>query len=189
MISQSETPVPEEIVVRKHQRDTASYTSSLSSEMGKTGLELGTRVNVTPEKRIPKKKKNIKYKALSPFLPVNKRLLNKDNDDNPKITDTSTSEKDDMSHTSQDNFSEKNHKTITNDYDEYKEETQKLQDGNKSVDNYETSDTLRDDNIIKTTKEEEALIQLLMTMNLKYHLIKYLIGIVSLCEKMIELEK
>ena len=41
----------------------------------------------------------------------------------------------------------------TNDDDEYKEETSKLQDGNESVDNSETSDTLRDDIIIKTTKK------------------------------------
>ena len=71
MISQSEAPDPEEIVVRKNQRDTASYTSSLSSATGETGLAGGTRVSVTPEKRIPKKKKNIKPKALSPFIPGN----------------------------------------------------------------------------------------------------------------------
>ena len=61
----------------------------------------------------------------------------------------------------------------------------KLQDGNEIVDNSETSDTLRDDSIIKTTKEREALIQRLMTMNFKYHVIKYVIDIVYLCgEKM-----
>ena len=43
-------------------------------------------------------------------------------------------------------------KRKTNDYDEYKEENSKLQDGNESVDNSETSDTLRDDSIIETTK-------------------------------------
>ena len=42
-----------------------------------------------PEKRTPKKKKNIKYEALSPFLPGNKILLNEDIDDNPETTDTS----------------------------------------------------------------------------------------------------
>ena len=31
MISQSEAPAPEEILVRKHQRDAASHTSHLSS--------------------------------------------------------------------------------------------------------------------------------------------------------------
>ena len=41
---------------------------------------------------------------------------------------------------------------ITNIDYEYKEETSKIQDGNESVDNYETSDTLRGDSIIKTTK-------------------------------------
>ena len=38
MISQSEAPEPEEIVVRKHQRYTASNTYYLSSSMGETGL-------------------------------------------------------------------------------------------------------------------------------------------------------
>ena len=91
----------------KHQIDTASHTCSLYSSTGETGLTGGTRINVMPEKRIPKKKKCIKYKALSPFLPVNKRLLNKDSDDNPEAIDTSVSEKCDISHTSPDNFTEK----------------------------------------------------------------------------------
>ena len=91
MISQSEAPALEEIEVRKHQRDTSSYASSLSSATGETGLTGGTRVSVTSEKSIPKKNKNIKSKALSPFLPVNKRLLNKDNYHNPETTDTSIS--------------------------------------------------------------------------------------------------
>ena len=59
MIYQSEAPYPEEIVVRKHQRDTASVTTYLSSSTGETGLTGGTRVNVTPEKLIPKKNKYI----------------------------------------------------------------------------------------------------------------------------------
>ena len=63
MISQSEAPEPEEIVVRKHQRYTASVTYSLASSTGETGLTGGTRVNVTPEKRIPKKKKYIKNQS------------------------------------------------------------------------------------------------------------------------------
>ena len=41
---------------------------------------------------------------MSPFLPGNKRILNKDNDDNPETTDTSLSGKDDMSHTSKNDF-------------------------------------------------------------------------------------
>ena len=72
MISQSEAPAPEGIVVSKHQRYTASYTYYLSSSTGETGLTLVTRVNVNPEKRIPNKKKYIKSKYLSPFLPGNK---------------------------------------------------------------------------------------------------------------------
>ena len=46
-----------------------------------------------------------------------------------------------------------NDKKITNNDDEYKEENSRLQDGNESVDNYETSYTLRDESIIKITKE------------------------------------
>ena len=56
----------------------------------------------------------MKSLALSPFLPGNKRLLNDKNDHNPENTDTSLSEKDDMSHTSRDDLigktkSEKKH--------------------------------------------------------------------------------
>ena len=70
---------------------------------------------------------------------------------------------------------------ITNNDDEYKEENSKIQEGNESVDNSETSDTLCDDSIIETTKKIEALIQRLITMNFKYHVIQYVIDIVSLC--------
>ena len=63
MISQSEAPAPEEIEVHKHVRD----TSYLSAATGETCLPGGTRVSVTPEKHIPKKKKNIKSLALSPL--------------------------------------------------------------------------------------------------------------------------
>ena len=44
---------------------------------------------------------------MSPFLIVNKRLLNEDNDNNPETTDTSRTGKDDMSHTSPDGFNGK----------------------------------------------------------------------------------
>ena len=136
MISQSEAPAPEEIEVHKHRRDTDSFTSSLSSKTGKTGLIGGTRVSVTPEKRIPNKKKYIKSLSLSPFLPGNKILLKEENDHNPETTDTSRSEKDDMSHTSRDDFIKKLKDTKnTNDDDNYKEEPSKHQDGNDSVDN------------------------------------------------------
>ena len=53
MISQLESPAPEEIEVHKHRK----YTSPLYSATGETGLTGGTRVSVTPEKRILKKKK------------------------------------------------------------------------------------------------------------------------------------
>ena len=67
MISQSEEPAPEEIEVQKHWRDTF-YFSSATVETVLTG---GTRLSLTPEKRIPKKKEDMKSLALSPFLPVN----------------------------------------------------------------------------------------------------------------------
>ena len=43
--------------MRKHRRDTASHTSSLSLSTGETGLTGVTRLDEAPEKRIPKKKK------------------------------------------------------------------------------------------------------------------------------------
>ena len=58
---------------------------------------------MTPEKRIPKKKKNIKSKVLSPFI-WKKILLNEENDDNFETKDTTLSEKYDMSNTSTDDF-------------------------------------------------------------------------------------
>ena len=119
---------------------------------------------------------------MSPFIPGNKILLNDENDQNPETTDTSRSEKYNISHTSRYDFIEKaKDKKNTNDDDEYKEETSKYQDGNESVDNSETPDILRDDSIIKTTKEEEeALIKRLMTMNFKCHVIQSVIDIVYL---------
>ena len=58
-----------------------------------------------------------------------------------------------MSHTSPDDSIAKAKDTKnTNDDDEYKEDTLKLQDGKERVDNPETSDTLRDDSAIRTTK-------------------------------------
>ena len=93
--------------MRKRQRDTDYHTYYLSSSTGETGLTGGTIVSVTPEKRIPKKKKYIKSKALSPFFPGNRKLLNEDNYDNPETTDTSLSGKDELSHTSPDDFTEK----------------------------------------------------------------------------------
>ena len=85
---------------------------------------------------------------MSSFLPGNKILLNEENDNNPETTDTSISQKYDMSHTSQDDFIEKAKEEKNTNYDdEYKEETLKLQYSNESVDNSETSDTLCDDSI------------------------------------------
>ena len=72
----------EDYIVRE-KIDTASVTSSLYSSTGESGLTGGTRVNITPKKRIKKKHKYIKPPNLSPFIPENKILLNEDNDDNP----------------------------------------------------------------------------------------------------------
>ena len=70
----------------------------------------------------------------------------------------------------------------TNNDDEYKEDTSKHQDGNERVDNPETLDTLRNESVINTTKEEEALIKWLMTMDFKLHVTQYVIDIVTLCD-------
>ena len=155
LISQSDAPATEEKVLRKHQRDTASVTYYLSSSTGESGLTGETRVNVMPEKRIPKKKKYIKPKALFAFIPGNKIILYEDNDNNPETTDTLLTGKYDITHTGSDYFTGKKMKKVTNNDDEYREETWKVQEGYESVDNSETSETLRDDSIIKTTKKEK----------------------------------
>ena len=60
--------------------------------------------------------------------------------------------------------------------DEYKEDNWQHQHGNEIV--------------IKTTKEEEALIKRLMSINFKEHTILYVINVVTLCGGgIIELEK
>ena len=119
---------------------------------------------------------------MSPFLPVNKILLNEENDYNTETIDTSRSEKDDMSHTSRyDSIAKAKDTKNCNDDDEYKEDTSKYQDGNKHVDNPETSDTLRGDSVIKIAKEQKALIKRLMTMNFKHNVIQSGIDIVTLC--------
>ena len=64
MINQSEALAPEEIEVYKHRRD----LSALSAATVETGLAGGTRSSVTPEKRIPKKKKYI----ITSFVSINK---------------------------------------------------------------------------------------------------------------------
>ena len=98
-----------------------------------------------------------KYQCLTPdvptFLPGNKILLNKENDDNPETTDTSQSDNNDASHTNQDDSIAKvKYTNNNNDDDEYKDDTSKHQDGNKCVDNPETSYTLRGESVIKATK-------------------------------------
>ena len=117
-----------------------------------------------PQKRIQSQIRINKFRTknnqcltsdVPPFLPGNKLLRNQENDDDPETTDTSHTEKEDTSYTNQDDSIE-NVKDMknTNDDDKYKENTSKHQDGNESVDNPETSDTSRDERVIKTTKEE-----------------------------------
>ena len=90
---------------------------------------------------------------MSPFLPGIKILLNKGNDHNPETTDTSLSEKYNMSHTSRYDYIAKAKDTKdTNDDDKYKEDTSKHQDGNERVDNPETSDTFHYDIVINKAK-------------------------------------
>ena len=48
--------------MNKHRRD----IYDLSASTGETGLTGGTRERLTPEKRMPKKRKEIKILALSP---------------------------------------------------------------------------------------------------------------------------
>ena len=65
MITQSESPLPEEIEVHKHRRD----ISVLSSATVKTGLTGGTRASVIPGKLIPTNKNT--YKILR-FVSIKK---------------------------------------------------------------------------------------------------------------------
>ena len=99
-----------------------------------SGLTGETRASVTPEKRIPRKKRNIKSLVTSPpkkdpipnqdknnlglqkyqWLPPHitlfssgfKLLRNEGNDDNPETTDTSLTDKDDTSRTNRDDYIE-----------------------------------------------------------------------------------
>ena len=117
LITQSEAPAPELIVVDKLRTD-------LSVNFVLTGE---TRVSVTPDKRIPRKKRNIKPLAiypprkdtipnqdkntlglqkdqclpphLTPFSPGFKSLRNEANYDNPETIDTSPSDENDTSRT------------------------------------------------------------------------------------------
>ena len=67
---------------------------------------------------------------------------------------------------------------------------QNIKTVNESDDNPEISDILRNESVINTTKEEELLIKQLMAMNFKFHVIQYVVDIVTSCEgEMIELEK
>ena len=140
-------------------------------------------------KHIKLKKDQCLTADVPPFLPGNKSLRNEENDDNPETIDTSHTEKDDMSHTNQDD-SIVNVKDMKNtDYDnKYKEDTLKYQDGKESVVNPEILNTSCNESVINITKETEALIEGLMSMNFKNHVIKYVININTSCgEKMIEL--
>ena len=152
LITQSEAPAPEVIVMNKLWTD-LSINSVLAGE---------TRASVTPEKRIPRKKRNIKSLATSPprkypipnqykntlglqkdqclpphippFPLVFKSLRNEANDYNPETTDTSRTDKYDMPRTNWDDSIENVKSMIkTNDDDKYKEGDLRHQHGNESV--------------------------------------------------------
>ena len=131
----------------------------------------------TPRKDpIPIQDKNIlglqKYQCLPshvpPFSSGFKLLRNKANDNNTETIDTSCTDKYDTSRTDKDDSIE-NVKAMkkTNDDEKYKEDNSQHQHGNESV--------------INTTKEEEAWIKRLMSMNFKQNIIQYVIYIVTLC--------
>ena len=132
--------------------------TNLSFNSGLTGE---TRASVTPEKIIPGKKRNIKSIAASPprkepipnqnkntlglqthqylppyvpqFPPGFKSFKNEANGDNNETTDISCTDKDNMSHTNQNDYIEYLKATKnTNDDDEYKEDNSKHQDSNES---------------------------------------------------------
>ena len=137
LITQSEASAPEVIVVDKLWTD-ISVNSGLIGE---------TRASVTPEKRIPRKKINIKSLAtlpprkdpipnqdkntfglktnqslpphVPPFLVGFKFLRNKANYDHPETIDTSRIGKDDTSRTNRD-YSIENMKSMTNTNDDDK---------------------------------------------------------------------
>ena len=92
---------------------------------------------------------------VTPFLPVNKSLINEGNYNNPETINTSQYEKDDTSHTKREYFiaNVKDMKN-TNYDDKYKEDNSKYQYGNESVDSPETSDNSSNESAINTTKEE-----------------------------------
>ena len=155
---------------------------------------IATGASITPEKLIPINKSRIKSIATSPprkdpipnqnkntlgikkyqslpphvpkFSPGFKSLRNEADGDNHEYTDTSRTDKDDMSLTNQDNSIE-NLKSMKNknDNEEYKEENLQHQNGNGRV--------------INKTKEEEAFIKRLMSMNFQQKFIQYVIGTVT----------
>ena len=113
-----------------------------------------------------------KYQILPPHLhkfpPGFKSLRNEAADDPHEYTDTSRTDKYDMSRTDKDKSIE-NLKSMNNKNsdDEYKEENSQHQHGNESV--------------INKTKQEEAFIKRLMSMNFQQKVIHYVIGTVTSC--------
>ena len=101
---------------------------------------------------IPKQdKKNLGLKKdqcltsdVPPCLPGMKSFRNKEHDDNPETTDTSYTNRDNMSNTIQyDYIVNVKYMKNTNDDDEYKEDTSKHHEGIETVNNHETSNTSR----------------------------------------------
>ena len=152
MITQSEAPAPELILVDKLWTD-LSFNYRLTEE---------TRASVTQEKLIPRKKRDIKSLATSPpikypipnqdknnlglqkyqclrpnvllFSSVFESLRNEVSGDNTETTDTSRNDKENMSCNNWDDSIE-NVKAMKNkNYDgEYKEDNSQHQHGNKNI--------------------------------------------------------
>ena len=89
---------------------------------------------------------------MDPFLPRNKRLLNEDNVIILKLWIIHYLKNMILPILVHMILLKNKWNKITNKDDEYREEISKLQDGNESVNNSETSDTLHDDSINKKTK-------------------------------------
>ena len=95
-------------------------------------------------------------------------MRNEANDNNRENTDTSRTDKDDMSCTNRDDSIE-NMKSMknTNDDKKYKDDNLQHRDVNESF--------------INKTKEEESLITRLISMNFKHHVKQYVTDIVTSC--------
>ena len=88
-----------------------------------------------------------------------KSLRNEENYDNPETADTSRTDKYDTSHTNRDDFIESVKYIKNSNYDEeYKEDNSQYQDGNKCLDNPETSYTFHVRKVLSTQQNKKNLL-------------------------------